>query len=88
MVRYFDHWFASNTLMQVLFDAILLFLSVVVAVAFLHRGEPGSLQAVVPDALLFAVTMVGLNTLVGLYQRNPARKPRRESRFRCCWQYP
>ena len=73
MVRYFDHWFASNTLMQVLFDAILLFLSVVVAVAFLHRGEPGSLQAVVPDALLFALTMVGLNTLVGLYQRNPGR---------------
>jgi len=73
MVRYFDHWFASNTLMQILFDAILLFLSVVLAVAFLHRGELGTLQAVVPDALLFALTMVSLNTVVGLYRRNPGR---------------
>jgi len=73
MVRYFDHWFASNTLMQILFDAILLFLSVVLAVAFLHRGELGTLQAIVPDALLFALTMVSLNTIVGLYRRNPGR---------------
>ncbi len=73
MVRIFDHWFASNTLFQVLFDAVLLFLSVVLAVALLHQGELGALQAVVPDALLFALTMVGLNTVVGLYQRNPGR---------------
>ena len=62
MVRLFNHWFASNTLLQVVFDAILLFLSVVLAVAFLHRGELLNLEAVVPDALLFALTMVALNT--------------------------
>ena len=62
MVRLFNHWFASNTLLQVVFDAILLFLSVVLAVAFLHRGELLNLGAVVPDALLFALTMVALNT--------------------------
>src|SRR5262245_32537563 len=73
MVRLFNHWFASNTLMQVAFDALLLFLSVVLAVAFLNRGEVTSLFAVVPDALLFAFTMVALNTVVGLYQRNPGR---------------
>ncbi len=73
MVRLFNHWFASNTLLQVLFDAILLFLSVVLAVVFLHRGELLSLGAVVPDALLFALTMVALNSVVGLYQRNPGR---------------
>ena len=72
-MRHFDHWFASNTLLQIVFDAILLFLSVVLAVAFLHRGELGTLQAVIPDALLFALAMVGLNTIVGLYQRNPGR---------------
>ena len=33
MVRLFNHWFASNTLMQIAFDALLLFLSVVLAVA-------------------------------------------------------
>jgi sugar transferase (PEP-CTERM system associated) len=73
MVRLFNHWFASNTLLQVLFDAILLFLSVVLAVAFLHRGELLALHAIVPDALLFALTMVALNSVVGLYQRNPGR---------------
>ncbi len=73
MVRLFNHWFASNTLLQVAFDALLLFLSVVLAVAFLNRGEIATLTAVVPDALLFALTMVALNTIVGLYQRNPGR---------------
>ncbi len=73
MVRLFNHWFASNTLLQVVFDAILLFFSVVIAVAFLDRGQLMSLEAVVPDALLFALTMVALNTVVGLYQRNPGR---------------
>ena len=73
MVRLFDHWFASNTLLQVVFDAILLFLAVVLAVALLGRGEFLSLEAVIPDAMLFALTMVALNTLVGLYQRNPGR---------------
>ena len=73
MVRLFNHWFASSTLIQVAFDALLLFLSVVLAVAFLNRGEVTTLFAVVPDALLFAFTMVTLNTVVGLYQRNPGR---------------
>ena len=73
MVRLFDHWFASNTLLQIVFDAVLLFLSVVLAVAFLHRGEGLPLETVAPDALLFALTMVALNSVVGLYQRNPGR---------------
>ncbi len=73
MVRLFNHWFASNTLLQIVFDALLLFLSVVLAVAFLDRGELLTLEVVVPDALLFALTMVALNTVVGLYQRNPGR---------------
>ena len=73
MVRLFNHWFASNTLMQVAFDALLLFLSVVLSVAFLKRVDVSTLVAVIPDALLFAFTMVGLNTVVVLYQRNPGR---------------
>ncbi len=73
MVRIFDHWFASNTLLQVVFDAILLFLSVVAAVALLDHGELKNMEVVAPDALLFALTMVALNSVVGLYQRNPGR---------------
>jgi sugar transferase (PEP-CTERM system associated) len=59
--------------MQVVFDAILLFLSVVLAVAFLNHGQLMALEVVIPDALLFAFAMVALNTVVGLYQRNPGR---------------
>jgi sugar transferase (PEP-CTERM system associated) len=73
MVRLFNHWFASDTLLQVVFDAILLFLSVVLAVVVLHRGELLPLETVVPQALAFAVVMVFLNTVVGLYRRNPGR---------------
>ena len=73
MVRLFNHWFASNTLMQVAIDALLLFLSVVLAIVFLNRGEVTSLFDVIPDALLFAFTMVALNTVVGLYHRTPGR---------------
>jgi len=73
VVRLFNHWFAGNTVLQVVFDAILLFLSVVIAVAFLNNGELMSLEVVVPDALLFALTMVALNAIVGLYHRNPGR---------------
>ena len=73
MVRLFNHWFASNTLLQIAFDAILLFLSVVLAAAFLNHGGGVSMESVIPDALLFAITMVVLNTIVGLYHRNPGR---------------
>lgn len=73
MVRLFNHWFASNTLLQVAFDAILMFLSVVLAVAFLSHGQALTYEIVVQDALLFALTMVALNTVVGLYHRNPGR---------------
>ena len=73
MVRIFDHWFASNTLWQVVVDALLLFLSVVVAVAFVDHGALLNLEVVVPDALLFAMAMVALNTVVGLYRRTPGR---------------
>ena len=73
MVRLFNHWFASSTLLQIAFDAILLFLSVVLAAAVLNRGDVFSVETVVPDALLFAISMVILNTVVGLYQRNPGR---------------
>jgi len=73
MVRLFDHWFASNTLLQVVFDVVLLFVSVLVAVALLDNGHLLNFERVYPDALLFALTMVALNTVVGLYQRNPGR---------------
>lgn len=73
MVRLFDHWLPSNTIAQAVFDAVMLFLSVVLAAVWLRRGNIPDLLDVVPDALLFALTMMALNAVVGLYNRNPGR---------------
>jgi len=58
MVRPFNPLFGSSTLFQVVIDAVLLFFSVVVTVAFLDRGELLNYGLVVQDALLFALAMV------------------------------
>ena len=73
MVRLLNPLLASNALLQAVIDAVLLFFSVVVTAAFLDRGELLNYGVVVGDALLFALAMVALNTLVGLYHRNPGR---------------
>lgn len=72
MVRLFSHWFASNTVMQVAFDAILLFLTFMFAGFWLTSGDLPSGE-LLPSALLFAVAMIVLNSTVGLYNRDPAR---------------
>ncbi|MEP6655975.1 MAG: TIGR03013 family XrtA/PEP-CTERM system glycosyltransferase [Betaproteobacteria bacterium] len=72
MVRLFSHWFPSNVVMQVAFDAILLFLTFMLAGIWLTRGDLPSME-LLPSALLFAVAMIALNSTVGLYRRDPYR---------------
>jgi hypothetical protein len=48
------------------------------------RGQLRSLEAVVPDALLFALTMVALNTVVGLCNATLDERWRRPPRASCC----
>jgi len=73
MVRLFSHWFPSNTLLQVLFDAVFLVGCVLLAALWLHPGGIEQLEPALPPALLFAVIMAGLNTALGLYQRSACR---------------
>src|SRR5665213_235440 len=73
MVRLFNHWFPSNTVLQVAFDAILLFVAFMLATLWLNRGNPSQLELQLPVAILFAVAVVGVNSLIGLYQRDPYR---------------
>lgn len=73
MVRLFNHWLQSNTIAQAVFDAVMLFLPVVVAAVGLPRGNIPNFLGVVPDAPLFALTMVARNAVVGPYDRNPGR---------------
>lgn len=72
MVRLFNHWFPSNTVMQVAFDAILLFVTLMLAGVWITRGDLPSME-LLPSALLFAVAMIVLNSTVGLYRRDPYR---------------
>ncbi len=73
MVRLFNHWFPTNTVLQVVFDAILLFGSAIVALTWLSHGEATSLDLLWPPALLFAVAMMAVNAALGLYQRRANR---------------
>ena len=58
--------------MQVVFDAILLFLAFMLAGVWLARGDFASSE-LLPSALLFAVAMIVLNSTVGLYRLDPYR---------------
>lgn len=68
MLKIFSHYLPTHTLHQVLFDAALLFIVVLGAVAF--QAAPGALDwaAWVPAALVFAASMIGLNAAMGLYR--------------------
>jgi sugar transferase (PEP-CTERM system associated) len=68
MVKLFNHWFATNTILRVAFDAVLLFGAAVVALLWLARGDLPSLDLLWPPALLFAVAMMAVNAALGLYQ--------------------
>lgn len=68
MLKVFSHYFPSHTLQQVLFDALLLFLVVLVAVLLQAPSDPPDWVVYVSSALTFAASMVGLNTAMGLYR--------------------
>ncbi|MEO8977029.1 MAG: sugar transferase, partial [Casimicrobiaceae bacterium] len=73
MVRLFNHWFPSNTILQIAFDAILLFITFMLAAIWINRGNLADIDLMMPVAILFAVAMVLLNSVIGLYQRDPYR---------------
>ena len=68
MLKVFSHYLPYHTLQQVIFDALLLFLVVLVAVIFLASPTVPDWAIFVPSALTFALSMVGLNTAMGLYR--------------------
>ncbi|THF60511.1 TIGR03013 family XrtA/PEP-CTERM system glycosyltransferase [Pseudothauera rhizosphaerae] len=71
MLKVFSHYFPSHTLFQVLTDAVLLCLAVILAIAFQFDARTTDWPLVIPSAMLFAVTMIALNSVLGLY-RSPA----------------
>lgn len=78
MVR---HWLPTGTILLIGLEGVFLFLAVLLVVALMGRGDLSSSQMVVPSALLFALTMVGLNFALGLY-RNHLERSWEHSRLR------
>ena len=73
MVRLFNHWFPTNTVLQVVFDVVMLFGAAIVALVWLSHGQLPDLDQLWPPALLFAVAMMAVNAALGLYQRRAQR---------------
>lgn len=76
MLKIFGHFFPSHTLQQIVFDALLLFVAALLAVAMQAQAAPGQWQLIVPSALMFAVAMIFLNSAMGLYRTGSELPPR------------
>lgn len=68
MLKLFNHYVPSNTVLQVLFDALLLCVAVILAFMLQSKVDGHIMAIVVPSALTFAVTMMILNGALGLYR--------------------
>jgi len=68
MLRVFSQYFPSHTLQQVVFDASVLFVAVLLAVFFQQQGAVVDWRVIVPSALSFAAVMIVLNSALGLYR--------------------
>lgn len=68
MLKVISHYFPSHTLQQAIFDAVLLFLAVLLAVGLEIHGSDIDWLLIVPSALVFALVMILLNSVMGLYR--------------------
>lgn len=68
MLKVFSHYFPTHTLQQAIFDALLLFFAVLVAIGVKIHGVGTEWQHIVPAAFVFAGVMILLNSVMGLYR--------------------
>ena len=68
MSKVFSHYFPSHILQQAAFDAMLLFVAVLFAMAFQMHGTELDWRMIAPSALFFAFVMILLNSVMGLYR--------------------
>ncbi len=80
MLKVFSHFFPLHVLQQVVFDALVLFIAVVLAVVLqLHGTATPDWRLIVPSALLFAIAMILLNGAMGLYRLPAGRVSSRDA---------
>ncbi|MBL8394714.1 MAG: TIGR03013 family PEP-CTERM/XrtA system glycosyltransferase [Candidatus Accumulibacter sp.] len=81
MIKVFNHWFHRKTLAQVAVDLMFPVVCVILAALWLGGGGHLELEKVVFYAVIFALTMIVLNSWLGIYQRVHSRT-REETRAR------
>lgn len=81
MIRLFNHWFTWRSVAGVIFDFSFLLVSLIITLMWINSGLPINLKQVVVYAVLFGLVMLGINALLGLYQRVSIR-PVTETRAR------
>ena len=82
MLKVFNHYFPTHTLQQALFDVGLLFVAVLAVSAFRLNGGEIDWIGMAPLSLLFAVVMILLNSVLGLYRLPGSGLTGRESAVR------
>ncbi len=68
MIKIFNHYFHRRTLLQVLFDAFLMF-AAVIAAAYWQSGDAKVVTAAALSGALLVITMLAINGGLGFYQR-------------------
>ncbi|MCM8610497.1 TIGR03013 family XrtA/PEP-CTERM system glycosyltransferase [Accumulibacter sp.] len=73
MIKVFNHWFHRKTVAQVAVDLMFPVVCVVLAAVWLGGGANLELDRIVFYAIIFALTMIVLNSWLGMYQRVHSR---------------
>lgn len=71
MLRLFNHYVPTSAIIQFLLDSVLLFVGIMVAAILQLSVSTQMLEHVGPSALIFAVIMIGVNGVLGLYRGGP-----------------
>jgi len=69
VIKVFNHWFHRKTVAQVAVDLMFPVVCVVLAAVWLGGGANLELDRIVFYAIIFALTMIVLNSWLGMYQR-------------------
>lgn len=75
MVRVFSHWFPWNTVVRAFLETVLLVLSVVLAAVLVSPSAVKEAVASFPLLVLFALSLVLVNGVLGLYRADLASTP-------------
>lgn len=78
MIKVFNHWFSVRSVAGALLDSSFLIVGLIVVLMWVGNGLPLHLGQVIAFSCFFAVVMLGINLLLGFYQRTTTRPYRNE----------